>query len=108
MTVESSRQARHDALVDRILHSGARTSPDLRRQAFDNDGLPETLAPVLARVAAAPATVTDADLAALRDAGYGEDQIFELVICAAVGEASRQYEAGMAALAAATSRGERS
>jgi len=34
-----------------------------------------------------------------------EDQLFELIICAAVGQASRQYEAGLAALAEAKKEG---
>ena len=36
------------------------------------------------------------------EAGFTEDQLFELVICAAVGQSTRQYEAGLAALAEAT------
>jgi len=35
-----------------------------------------------------------------------EDQIFELVICAAVGQSTRLYEAGLAGLAEATATGE--
>ena len=36
------------------------------------------------------------------EAGFTDDQLFELVICAAVGQSTRQYEAGLAALAEAT------
>jgi alkylhydroperoxidase family enzyme len=48
--------------------------------------------------------VTDDDIAAARSSGLSEDQIFELVVCAAVGQAARQYDAARAALveAAAT------
>ena len=46
--------------------------------------------------------VTDADIAAARTAGLSEDQIFEIVICAAVGEATRQHDAALAALEAAS------
>jgi alkylhydroperoxidase family enzyme len=52
-------------------------------------------------------SVTDEDVAAVRTAGLSEDQIFEIVVCAAVGQASRQYENGLAALARATEEGER-
>ncbi|MBR7830845.1 hypothetical protein KDK95_31365, partial [Actinospica sp. MGRD01-02] len=50
------------------------------------------------KVVATPALVTDADFAAGRAAGLSEDQLFEVVVCAAVGQATRQYEAGLAAL----------
>jgi hypothetical protein len=46
--------------------------------------------------------VTDDDISAVRMAGFSEDQIFELVICAAIGQATRQYETALAALGAAT------
>jgi hypothetical protein len=45
--------------------------------------------------------VTDADFAAARAAGSSEDELFELVICAAVGQSGRLYDAGLAALAEA-------
>jgi alkylhydroperoxidase family enzyme len=48
--------------------------------------------------------VTDQDLAAVRSAGFSEDQIFEIAVCAAIGQASRQYDTALAALAAATER----
>jgi hypothetical protein len=38
--------------------------------------------------------------------GFSEDQLFELVICAAVGQSARLYEAGLAALAEATASGQ--
>jgi hypothetical protein len=52
-------------------------------------------------VVASPAAVTEADFAAALTAGSSEDQLFELVICAAVGQSARLYEAGLAALAEA-------
>jgi hypothetical protein len=36
--------------------------------------------------------------------GLSEDQIFEIVVCAAVGQATRQYDTAFAALEAATER----
>jgi alkylhydroperoxidase/carboxymuconolactone decarboxylase family protein YurZ len=48
--------------------------------------------------------VTNEDVAAVRAAGLGEDQIFEIVICAAVGQASRQYADALAALASVTDK----
>jgi alkylhydroperoxidase family enzyme len=58
------------------------------------------------KVATRPAQVTDADFAAAKASGCSEDQLLELVICAAVGQSARLYEAGLAALAEATTSGE--
>ena len=43
--------------------------------------------------------VTDADFVAARAAGFCEDELFELKICAAVGQSARLYNAGLAAVA---------
>jgi alkylhydroperoxidase family enzyme len=56
---------------------------------------------LVGKVATSPAQVTDADFAAARASGCSEDQIFELVVSAAVGQSARLYEAGLAALAEA-------
>jgi hypothetical protein len=40
------------------------------------------------------------DIAAARASGLSEDQIFETVVCAAVGQATRQYDTALAALKA--------
>lgn len=89
-------------LVGRILESSASAPPGLRRSAFDNDGLDDPVAALVAGVAARSYAVTDEDVAAVRAAGLSEDQIFEVVVCAAVGAADRQYAGALAALAEAT------
>jgi hypothetical protein len=99
MPTEDTKRAAYRALQDRILHGEGRASPELRARAFDNAGLSEPLDRLLAKVASRPTQVTDADFAAARAAGFSEDQLFELVICAAVGQSTRLYDAGMAALA---------
>lgn len=88
--------------MERILRGPGQAPADLRARAFDNSKLAEPLSLLLDKVATKPAQVTDADFATAMEAGFTEDQLFELVICAAVGESTRQYEAGLAALAAAT------
>jgi hypothetical protein len=103
MTVDDSKRSLHRRLVDRILHGSGRAPAELRGHAFDDAELPEPLRPLLNKVATASAQVTDADFATAKQAGFTDDQLFELVICAAVGESTRQYEAGLVALAAALS-----
>jgi hypothetical protein len=50
--------------------------------------------------------VTAFGLELTRASGFSEDQLFELVICAAVGQSAWLYEAGLAALAEANGQGE--
>jgi hypothetical protein len=101
----SNIRAAHKALVARILDGDGRASPEERRAAFDNAGLTGPLAALIQKVAARAYQVTDADVAAVRAGGASEDQIFELVVCAAIGQATRQYEAAFAALERATTGG---
>jgi hypothetical protein len=93
----------HRELVDRVLQGTGKAALELRRAAFDNAGLSEPIRTLIDKVANHAYRVTDEDVAAVRAAGLTEDQIFEIVICAAVGQADRQYSSALAALASATS-----
>jgi hypothetical protein len=97
------RQARK-ALVARILDGDGRASRAQRRAAFDNTGLAKPLSTLIDKVARHAYTVTDEDIAAVVATGLSEDQIFEIVVCAAIGQATRQYDAALAALEAATGK----
>jgi hypothetical protein len=101
MPDEDSKQAAYRALVDRILTGEGRTSAELRARAFGNDGLSPPLDALIGKVATRAAEVTEADFAAAKASGFSDDQLFELVVCAAVGRSARLYEAGLAALAEA-------
>jgi hypothetical protein len=103
---EDKERAAYRALVDRVLTGDGRASAEQRARAFGNDGLAPPLDALIDKVANRPAQVTDADFAAAKASGFSEDQLFELVICAAVGQSTRLYEAGLAALAEATVSGE--
>ncbi len=94
------------ALVARIKEGDGRASHAQRRAAFDNAGLAEPLSTLIDKVAKHAYKVTDDDIAAARAAGLSEDQIFEIVVCAAIGQATRQYDTALAALDAATERNE--
>lgn len=105
MPDEDKKQAAHRALVDRVLNAEGKASPDLRAQAFRNTDVTPDLRELIGKVATRPTRVTDADFAAAKAAGFSEDQIFELVVSAAVGQSARLYEAGLAALDEATGNG---
>jgi hypothetical protein len=102
---DDKKRAAHRALVDRLLNGEGRASAEQRARAFSNDDLSPPLHALIGKVATRPAQVTEADFAAAKALGFSEDQLFELVICAAVGQSARLYEAGLAALAEATGNG---
>jgi alkylhydroperoxidase family enzyme len=89
------------AAVERAVGGPGKASSAARRAAFDNAGVPAATAALVDKVARNAWKVTDEDVAAARSAGLSEDEIFELVVCAAYGQATRQLEAGLAAVAAA-------
>jgi alkylhydroperoxidase family enzyme len=93
------------AVVARILEGDGRASHEQRRAAFDNAAVGEPLATLIQKVAQRACTVTDENIAAVRASGLSEDQIFEIVVCAAIGQATRQYDAALAALQASVAKG---
>ncbi|HEU4556123.1 MAG TPA: hypothetical protein VFS25_24965 [Chitinophaga sp.] len=95
----------YHSLINRILHGAGHSSQQERQAAFSNADLPQPLHTLLNKVAYEAYKVTDSDIEAVKQTGVNEDQLFELIVCAAVGQASRQYENGLAALAAAVKQG---
>ena len=85
------------ALVERVLAGPGQASTDHRRAAFANHGVPAPARALIDTVAKHAYKVTDEVVAAARQS-LSEDQIFELVVCAAVGQASRQLESALVAL----------
>ena len=90
------------ALVTRILEGDGTASRDQRRAAFDQTGFAEPLNTLIDKVTKQAYRVTDEDIAAAKAYGLSEDQIFEIVVCAAIGQAARQHDSALAALEAAT------
>jgi len=80
-------RTRYDELIDRL-----RESAQPERQA------PQEFAAYLEKVRLHAYKVTDADVRALKDAGYSEDEIFEHTVSAAVAAGLQRLEAGLAAL----------
>jgi len=88
----------HKAITARILDGAGTASYSQRRAAFDNAGLAGALATLIDKVARCAYKVTDEDVTAAKTSGATEDQIFELVVCAAVGAATRQYDGALSVL----------
>jgi alkylhydroperoxidase family enzyme len=86
-----------------VLESDGRTPPELRAAvAAGGDGVPPALAAYVEKVRRRATEVGDGDFTALAAAGFGEDEVFELTVAAALGAALRRLDAGLAALDAAS------
>ena len=97
------KQARK-LLVRRILEGSGIATPSERRAAFDNSGLAEPLCTLVDKVAKHAYQLTDEDINAAKVSGLTEDQVFEIVVCAAIGQATRQYDEAIVAPWAATGK----
>lgn len=100
-------------LVQTCLGPAAETPPALRQAVSDRAAglsgverpagdVPDDLLDYVDKVARHAFKVTDEDFEALAGAGYREDELFELTICAAVGASVARFERGLAALEEAT------
>ncbi|WP_019969444.1 hypothetical protein [Mycobacterium sp. 141] len=89
-------------LIARVLGEQGTAPKALRQSAFDNNVPDDPLRTLVGKVAHRSDTVTDDDVAAARSTGLSEDQIFEIVVCAAVGQADRPYTNALGALARVT------
>lgn len=98
------REARKE-LLRRILEGVGKASSSDRRAAFNLSGLAGPPAVLADKAARNAASVSNGDIAATRASGLSEDQIFEIVACAAIGQANRQYDAALAAPNTATGKG---
>lgn len=96
--IETSRHA----LVARILEGAGTVDASVRRAAFDGIAVAGPMRALLEKVVARAHEVSDEDIAGVRASGVSEDEIFEVVVCAAVGRATRRHEAALSALRACT------
>jgi len=98
---EAARRHR-ETVVQRAVHGPGLATSAARRAAFANLGVDAPARALVDKVMQRAWTVTDADVAATKAAGVSEDEIFELTVCAALGQATRQLQAALAVLDAAS------
>ena len=87
-----------NALLAAVLEGNRTTTPAQRQAAFSNRGLAEPLKTLIAKVVNNSRAIDNRDTYDAKQSGLSEDQIFELVVCGAIGEASRQYDSAMTVL----------
>lgn len=85
-------------LTDAVLTHPATTPPQLRQAAYD--GVPDdpAVAAYVALVDRQPYRVTDTEVAALREDGLSDDEIFDVTLAAALGAAQRRLDAALGLL----------
>lgn len=86
------------AVVERVLRGQGVATQDARQAAFTNRDVPDAARALVDKIARNAWKVTDEDVAAAKAAGVSEDEIFELAVAAALGQATRQLDAALAAL----------
>lgn len=86
------------AVRERVLAGDGHTPPAMRLAAAEGGPLPDDLARFVAAVRERAWTITDGDLRRLGEAGHDDDELFELVVAAAVGRASHVCARALAAL----------
>jgi alkylhydroperoxidase family enzyme len=87
-------------LSQAVLSGPGQLDATLRQAAASSGTVPAELESYVQKVTRSAYRVTDEDVAALLQAGYSEDQIFELTVCIALGAGLARLKAGQAALAA--------
>ncbi len=89
--------------ISSLLGSLGQTETSLRRAVFDrvrleNGEVPANIAALVKKIAVQPWAVTDDDISRACEAGYSEDQLFELILAAAAGAGVRRLDAGLRAM----------
>ena len=96
-TLPDPHSALRDRVVERVLSGAGESDPALRRAVADNRGVPTDLQPLVNKVHRHAYKVTDDDIARAQ-ATYGEEEMFEIVVSAALGASQQRLMAGLAAL----------
>ena len=91
----------HAAIRDRVFRTvfdgPGHSDPAVRRAVADDRGVPTDLQALVDKIHRHAYKVTDEDLARLRST-YTDDQLFEIVVSAAIGASRERLMAGLSAL----------
>lgn len=86
-----------DRVLDGVLDGAGQSDPGIRRAVAENVGIPADLQSLIDKIHRHAYKVTDADIERLQ-AKYGDDQLFEIVVSAALGASWKRLQAGLEAL----------
>ncbi len=86
-----------DRVLDSVLQGAGESDPAIRQAAADGSGVPADLQALVDKIHRHAYKVTDDDIARAQ-AKYGDDQMFEIVVSAALGASRNRLLAGLEAL----------
>ena len=86
-----------ERVLDRVLDGEGESDPSIRRAAAEGRGVPAGLQALVDKIHRHAYEVTDDDITRLR-AKYDDDQMFEIVVSAALGASCQRLLAGLEAL----------
>jgi hypothetical protein len=86
-----------DRVLQGVLYGPGQSDPAIRQAAAEGRGVPGDLQALVDKIHNHAYKVTDEDIAGLQ-AKYGDDQLFEIVVSAALGASRERLLAGLNAL----------
>jgi alkylhydroperoxidase family enzyme len=86
-----------DRVIESVLQSPGESDPAIRRAAAEGTGVPSDLQLLVDKIHRHAYKVTDEDIARAQTK-YGDDQMFEIVVSAALGASRERLLAGLKAL----------
>lgn len=98
MSIQSRYTRQHKKLRYAVLDAPATADATLRLAAYCGKGLAEPLSGYVEKLRQHAYRVQDDDIEQVHDAGYSEDQIFEVTVAAALGAGDTRLRAGLSAL----------
>ena len=98
MSIQSRYPRQHKKLRYAVLDAPATADATLRLAAYCGEGLAEPLSGYVEKLRQHAYRVQDDDIEQVHDAGYSEDQIFEVTIAAALGAGDARLRVGLSAL----------
>jgi hypothetical protein len=86
-----------DRVLDTVLRGPGVTEPGTRAAAAAGSGVPNDLKPLIDKIQQNAYKVSDEDVAKLA-ATYSEDEMFEIIVSAALGAAEKRLRTGLSVL----------
>jgi hypothetical protein len=86
-----------ERVLQRVLEGPGHSDPAIRRAAAETTVLADDLQPLVDKIHHHAYEVTDDDIARLKT-GYSDDQLFEIIVSAALGASRKRLLAGLNAL----------
>ena len=86
-----------EQVLNTVLRGPGESDPAVRAAAAEGDGVPADLQPLVTKIHEHAYRVTDDDVARAQ-AKYGDDQMFEIIVSAALGASRNRLHAGLEAL----------